>query len=79
MPKQKVDPSLQVLKYFEDAPLDAVSVVFTLAKETLRKRKGGETILTSSGPRIDPPQKRKKKQDPLANAGLVGQVGAPEE
>lgn len=55
MPRATVHPIVGILSYFEEAPLADVTLALAVAKETVRRRTAGESVLTAAGPKIDPP------------------------
>lgn len=63
VPKAKTEPIVNILGYFEAAPLSEIKLAGAMVKETIRRRFAGETVLTEQGPRIDPPPVRRKKKD----------------
>lgn len=62
MPRTAPNPSIGVLRFFEDAPLAEATLTLDLAKETLRRRQAGKSVLTAEGPKIDPPQAKRAKR-----------------
>lgn len=67
MPRTAPNPSIGVLRFFEDAPLAEATLTLDLAKETLRRRQAGKSVLTADGPKVDPPQaKRSKRSKPAS-------------
>jgi hypothetical protein len=68
MPRTAPDPIIPCLRFFEEQPLDLAQQALSLAKEILRRRHTGESVLTAKGPKIDPP-KRKRTPPAQLNDG----------
>jgi hypothetical protein len=58
---------VEALKYFEEAPLHDVDTAIALVKEIGRRRHAGESILTVNGPKVDPPQRKRRLATPPEN------------
>ena len=65
MPRSQITEEVQVLKFFEEAPLDKAEMLFNIVKEKMRSRLGANT-------KTNGPQKKKERPDPAPKNAEMG-------
>lgn len=63
MPRRQKDPVIDVIRYFETAPIESVKTALSLAREIVQKRGGGKPVM------VKKPGARKPTPGPLAQVG----------